>query len=180
MLLYTVFHSFCRALAICVIISLENIQRVTLELGENYESIQTICNDNCGGSLLSVEISLNNTFLSHKYISKEFLDSKDVKHQEVSQDFKQIRISKINRVIIGHLNVNFSATKLDDIKPIIPGNMDIMIFCETKIDDSYPMAQLLIDGFGKRFMQDLLIYVRSDISFKHINKHFLITWRSYL
>ena len=31
-------QSFCRALSICVIISLENIQRVILELGENYVS----------------------------------------------------------------------------------------------------------------------------------------------
>ena len=89
-----------------------------------------------------------------------------------------MRISNINRVIIGHLNVNFFATKLDDIKTIIPGNLDIMIFCETKIDDSYPMAQLLIDGFRKPFRQDrnsyvggLLIYVRSDIPCKQINKH---------
>ena len=77
-----------------------------------------------------------------------------------------MRISNINRVIIGHLNVNVFATKLDDIKTIIPGNVDIMIFCETKIDDSYPMVQLLIDGFGKPFRQNrnsygvgLLIYM---------------------
>ena len=101
------FQSFCRALSICIIISLENIQRVILELGENYVSVHTICNDNCDGSLLAEEISLNNTFLSHKFISKEFLDNKDVKNQEVSQLLKQIRISNINRVVIGHLNVNF-------------------------------------------------------------------------
>ena len=62
------FQSFCRALSICIIISLENIQRVILELGENYVSIHTICNDNCDGSLLAEGVSLNNTFLSHKYI----------------------------------------------------------------------------------------------------------------
>ena len=167
---HSAFQSFCRALSICVIICLENI------------SIHKICNDNCEGSLLAEEISLNNTFLSHKYISKGFFDNEDVKHQEVSQVLKQIRISNINRVVIGHLNVNFFATKLDDIKTIIPGNVDIMIFYETKIDDSYPIAQLLIDGFGKPFSQDrnsyvggLLIYVRSDIPCKQINKHkFLI------
>ena len=102
----------------------------------------------------AVVVYLNNTFLSRKYISKEFLGNEDVKHQEVSQVLKQRRISNINRVIIGHLNVNLFATKLDDIKTIIPGNVDIIVFCETKIDDSYPMAQLLIDGFGKPFRQD--------------------------
>ena len=67
---------------------------------------------------------------------------------------KQIKIKNINRVMIGHLNVNFFAAKLDAIKIIIPGNVDIMVFGETKLDDSYPMAQFLIDGFGKPFRLD--------------------------
>ena len=53
-----------------------------------------------------------------------------------------------------------------------------MVFGETKLGDSYPMAQLLIDGFGKPFRLDrnayggdLLIYVRSDIPCKQLNKH---------
>ena len=80
--------------------------------------------------------------------------------------------------MIGHFNVIFFAAKLDAIKIIIPGNVDIMVFRETKLDDSYPVAQLLIDGFSKPFRLDrnvygggLLIYVRSDIPCKQLNKH---------
>ena len=50
-----------------------------------------------------------------------------------------------------------------------------MIFSETKLDNSYPMAQLLIDGFRKPFRLDrnsrgggLLIYVRTDIPCKQV------------
>ena len=62
---------------------------------------------------------------------------------------KQIRVGNVNRVIIGHLNVNFFAMKLDAVKTIFPGNVDIMVFGETKLDDSHPIAQLLIEGFAK-------------------------------
>ena len=74
--------------------------------------------------------------------------------------------------------MNFFAAKLDAIKTIIPGKMDIIVFSETKFDASYPMAQLLIDGYCKPFRLDrnafgggILIYVRSDIPCKQVNKH---------
>ena len=61
-----------------------------------------------------------------KYVSDEFLGKDDVNHHEISQLLKQIRLSNIGRVIIGHLNVNFFASKIDAIRTIIPGNVDIM------------------------------------------------------
>ena len=68
------------------------------------------------------------------------------------------------------------------LKTIIPGKMDIIVFNETKLDASYPVAQLLIDGYCKPFRLDrnplgggggggILIYVRSDIPCKQVNKH---------
>ena len=66
----------------------------------------------------------------------------------------QIRVKNVNRVIIAHLNVNFMAPKLDAIKTIIPGNVDIMVFSETKLDGSYPDSQFLIEGFGRPFRLD--------------------------
>lgn len=106
-----------------------------------------------------------------KYISEGFVDKKDINHQDVSKILKQIRIKNLNNIIIGHLNVNSLVPKLDAIKTIIPGNIDIMIFSETKLDVSYPTAQLMIEGFKKPFRLDrdysngggILIYIRSDI-----------------
>ena len=112
--------------------------------------------DNCVESLNSTEndINLNSPFLSRKYTSKEFVDKKDIDHQEVSQVMRQMRVKNINTMIIGHLNVNFMAPKIDAIRTIIPGNVDIMVFSESKLDDSYPATQLLIEGFGKPFRLD--------------------------
>ena len=93
-----------------------------------------------------------------------------VNHQEVSEILKQIRIKNLKNVIIGHLNVNSFAPKLDALKTIISNNMDIMVFCETKLDDSYPTTQLIINGYKKPYRMDrdsngggILVYVRSDI-----------------
>ena len=131
-----------------------------------------VCNDTCEGAFLNVERNLE------KYLSNEFIDKSSVNQQEVSQVLRQLRTKNINKVIIGHLNVNFFAPKLDAIRTIAQGNLDIMVFSETKLDGSYPMAQLLIDGYRKPFRLDrnangggLLIYVRSDIPCKQLEKH---------
>ena len=138
----------------------------------------TSCDENCGGSLLLGEEKLDSPILCQKYISDTFVHKNDIKHQEVSQVLESIRVKNVNRVIIGHLNVNFIAPKLDAIKLIVPGNIDIMVLCETKLDASYPITQFLIPGFGVPFRRDrnafgggLLIYVRSDIPCRQLNRH---------
>ena len=102
-------------------------------------------------------------------MSPGFADGRDMDHEDVSLILKQIR-KYLNNVIIGHLNVNSLFLKLDAIKTIISGNIDIVIFSETKLDDSYTTSQLMIDGFKKPFRSDrnsngggILVYVRSDI-----------------
>ena len=127
---------------------------------------------------VSVTQNMDNTFIFEKYVSEGFVGKNIVNYNEVSHVLKQIRLRNVNRVIIGHLNVNFFAVKLDAIKTIIPGNVDIMIFGETKLDSSYPTAQLTIEGFKKPFRLDrnangggLLIYVRADIPCKQVNNH---------
>ena len=145
-------------------------------MGGNDTNNLVACDNNREGSNTSE--NLDRTFLFQKYISREFVDKSDINHKEVSQVLKGIRIKNIKRVIIGHLNVNFVAAKLDVIKTIIPGKLDIIVFSETKLDASYPMVQLLIDGYCKPFRLDrnafgggILIYVRTDIPCKQVNKH---------
>ena len=88
------------------------------------------------------------------YLSNDFVCEKDTNHQDVSQVLNQIRTKYLHNLIIAHLNVNSLASKLDAIKTIIPGNIDIMIFSETKLDASYPTAQLMIDGYKTPFRLD--------------------------
>ena len=76
----------------------------------------------------------------------------------------------MNNVITGHLNSNSLLPKLDAVKTISTGNIDVMTSTETKLDDSYPTAQHMIEGFKKPFRLDrdsngdnILIYEKSDI-----------------
>ena len=54
-------------------------------------------------------------------------------------------MTNLNRIIIGHLNVNSFADKLDSMKLIIPENIDVMVIGESKLNDSYPISQFLRD-----------------------------------
>ena len=40
------------------------------------------------------------------------------------------------------------------MKLIIPGNIDVMVIGESKLDDSYPISQFLIDGCSEPFRLD--------------------------
>ena len=72
-------------------------------------------------------------------------------HQDTSGVLKEIRVNNLNRIIIGHLNVNSLVQKIDSLKVIIPGNIDVMVITESKLDDSYPTSQFFIDGFSEPF-----------------------------
>ena len=96
---------------------------------------------------------LSSILLSQKYIPKDFC-CKEYLNQHVSLVLKKIRIENISKVIISHLNVKFFAPKLDSIRTIFSGNVDIMVFTETKIDVSYPTSQLKINGFKKPYRLD--------------------------
>ena len=96
------------------------------------------------------EANVQNELLK-KYVSEDFVRKDDVNIKDVSAILKHIRIQNTNNVIIAHLNINSIAPKLDAINTIITDNIDIMIFGETKLDDSYTTAQLLIPGFRKPF-----------------------------
>ena len=53
---------------------------------------------------------------------------------------KKIRVSNLNRVIIGHLNINSLRNKYEALKSVINGNIDILVITETKIDQSFPVC----------------------------------------
>ena len=51
---------------------------------------------------------------------------------------KRIRISNVNRIIIGQLNINSIRNKFDDFKFFVTGNLDILVITISKLDRSFP------------------------------------------
>ena len=76
----------------------------------------------------------------------------------------------MNRPIIAQLNINSIRNKFQFLEKEVCANLDILLISETKLDDSFPSAQFLHDGFSKPYRLDrcsngggILLYIRDDI-----------------
>ena len=91
---------------------------------------------------------------------------------------KDLRIKNHNRIIVANLNINSIPNKFDALKTIIPGNIDIFVITETKLDASFETTEFMINGFCQPYRLDrngngggILIYIREDIPTKLLNLH---------
>ena len=76
----------------------------------------------------------------------------------------------MNKLIFAHLNINSIRNKFEELIIQVKGTVDVLMISETKIDDSFPMANFLIDGFSQPYGIDrnssgvwIMLYVRKDI-----------------
>ena len=90
-----------------------------------------------------------------------------------NQKLSKLKKNNLGRLIIGHLNINSLRNKFEALKTMVKGKVDILMVSETKIDESFPMAQFSIEGFTNSFRQDrdhegsgIIVYVRDDIPCK--------------
>ena len=113
--------------------------------------------------------------------SEEYCASNDstVSQSDVKKAFKDIRISNMNKLIFGYLNINSLRNKFDLFSEQVKGSIDILMVSETELDDSFPEAQFLIEGFHSPFRSDrsihggrIMLYVREDIPTKFLSHDF--------
>ena len=76
----------------------------------------------------------------------------------------------MNKLIFAHLNINSIRNKFEFLAEQIKGKIDILMISETKIDESFPQGNFLIDGFSSPYRLDrdskgggIMLYVREDI-----------------
>ena len=86
-----------------------------------------------------------------------------------------LRKKNLNLLILAHFNINSVSNKFDQLVNGIKGNIDVLMISETKLDDSFPSMQFLIEGYGPPYRLDrnsrgggILVYVREDIPCKLI------------
>ena len=84
-------------------------------------------------------------------------------------------MKNINRLIFGQININSIRNKINELKLLIISNLDILVVIETKLDDTFPLDQFAIDGFGPPYRLDrdkngggIMVYVRDDLASKEI------------
>ena len=102
------------------------------------------------------------------------------------QSLKNIRISNINKLILGHLNINSIRNNFDLFSEQIKRLTDALIVSETKLDDSFAEGQFLIEDFYSPFRFDrnkngggVMLYVREDISAKLLSHGFSFAERFF-
>ena len=83
---------------------------------------------------------------------------------------KPFRKDNLNKIILAHLNINSIRNKFDCLSEQVKGKIDILLISETKIDDNFPVGQVIIDGFSPPYRLDrnchdgvLMLFVRKDI-----------------
>ena len=83
---------------------------------------------------------------------------------------KRYRTDNPKNCIIGHLNINSIRNKFEAVECVLnDGLIDIFALSESKIDESFPNTQFIINGLSlhrkdrNRFGGGLLLYIRSDI-----------------
>ena len=67
---------------------------------------------------------------------------------------KNLRLSNVNRVVIGNLNINSLPNKFNQLKELVLKHVDILVLTERKLDDSFPNSQFSVDGSSKPFRID--------------------------
>ena len=83
---------------------------------------------------------------------------------------KKLRSKNEDRLIIAHLNINFLRNKFEALKSLVYGKVDILEISETKLDESFPINQFILEDFSIPFRADrntlgggILVYIREEI-----------------
>ena len=84
-----------------------------------------------------------------------------------NESLKKLRQKHLNRPIIAQLIINSIRNKFHFLKKEVCANLDILLTSETKLDDSFPSTQFLLNGFSKSYRCSnggwILLYIRDDI-----------------
>ena len=169
MQLFSYFKYFCLVLSMCLYTCIYTHFLQTGSMHDNVYNDISYTNDNSShlsNACCSDEISsLESTIVNSLEFSEVNINDKS-DHLNI---LKSLRVSNVNRLIIGHLNINSLRNKFESLKLIMKGNIDILVITESKLDDSFPVYQFIIDGYAPPFRADknknsggVIIYVRED------------------
>ena len=67
---------------------------------------------------------------------------------------RNLKLNNVNKIVIGHLNINSIRNKFDSFKYLIDENIDIIFLSETKLNDTFPVNQFIINGFYAPYRAD--------------------------
>ena len=76
----------------------------------------------------------------------------------------------MNKIVAGHLNINSIRNQFNFVANQVQGNIDILTISETRLDESFPPGQFLLDGYSVPFRSHrdgnaggILLFIREEI-----------------
>ena len=78
----------------------------------------------------------------------------EVGFNEFIEYLRNLRIEISGNFLIGHLNINSIRNKVDMLSYMIRNKIDILTISESKLDDTFPTSQIVIDSFTEPFRLD--------------------------
>ena len=92
-----------------------------------------------------------------------------------NSNLHQVRINNPPGTIFGQINIHSIRNKFAQLIYIVSNEIDILMISETKLDDTFPTSQFLMQGYSTPFRKDrtskgggILLYVREDMPCKTI------------
>ena len=123
--------------------SSDSKQQESLGKGKDFVYSENTCNKKPSSESLPNENKLSEK--SEKSINDASLDP--------LSGIKNLRLRKVNKVIIGNININSLPNKFKQLKELVMKHIDILVITETKLDDSFPTSLV----FNERFCRTISI-----------------------
>ena len=93
----------------------------------------------------------------------------------LSSKEKLNNLNKLN-IIVVHLNISYLKSTFDNLLGQITGNLDILKVSETKLNESRPVGQFIIDSFEVRYSEErdanglgIMLLEKEDILSKFVS-----------
>ena len=104
----------------------------------------------------SNDITSNISDVSTESVSKTAppIRNPNLESEYFGNKLKSLRTSNLHRIIIAQININSIRNKFKALVNGVRGNVDILMISETKIDDSFPPTQFLIEGLTTLYSLD--------------------------
>ena len=84
---------------------------------------------------------------------------------------QNLRIETSGSLLIGHLKINYIRNKIHMLSYMVGNKTDILMISESKLDDTFPTSQFVIESFIEPFSLDrtrnesgILLYVKNNIT----------------
>ena len=81
------------------------------------------------------------------YLLILLFDDKSIRRVNIKDKLKEIKLANHEKIIIGHLNINSIRYKIEFLKGLIGNNINILLVSETKLNETFPRSEFLMDEF---------------------------------